>query len=74
VAAGHKLPVSQADLRLFGHAIEARVYAENPNKYVWNHSLVMCPLSNSDVAFIPLSGFCLVSSQYASLSLSLSPS
>ena len=30
VAAGHKLPVGQSELRNFGHSIEARVYAENP--------------------------------------------
>jgi len=30
VASGHKLPVQQSDLRNYGHAIEARVYAENP--------------------------------------------
>jgi len=32
VAAGEKLPVTQAQLELRGHAIEARVYAENPDK------------------------------------------
>src|ERR1700746_1980827 len=32
VAFGEKLPLSQAQIRLNGHAIEARVYAENPNK------------------------------------------
>lgn len=30
VAAGAKLPVNQSDLRLRGHAFEARIYAENP--------------------------------------------
>jgi 3-methylcrotonyl-CoA carboxylase alpha subunit len=30
VAAGEKLPLQQADVRLDGHAIEARVYAEDP--------------------------------------------
>jgi acetyl-CoA/propionyl-CoA carboxylase biotin carboxyl carrier protein len=30
VAAGEKLPVAQDDIRLDGHAIEARVYAEDP--------------------------------------------
>src|ERR1700759_4839781 len=32
VASGEKLPMTQDQLRLNGHAIEARVYAENPNK------------------------------------------
>jgi 3-methylcrotonyl-CoA carboxylase alpha subunit len=32
VAAGETLPCTQQDLRLHGHAIEARVYAENPEK------------------------------------------
>jgi len=31
VAAGHQLPVQQEEIRPYGHAIEARVYAENPN-------------------------------------------
>jgi 3-methylcrotonyl-CoA carboxylase alpha subunit len=31
VAAGEPLPLSQEDLRLEGHAIEARLYAENPD-------------------------------------------
>src|SRR5690625_2332920 len=31
VAAGQPLPVSQDDLTLTGHAIEARIYAENPD-------------------------------------------
>jgi geranyl-CoA carboxylase alpha subunit len=31
VAAGEPLPLSQADVRLEGHAIEARLYAENPD-------------------------------------------
>ncbi|MCY4152718.1 MAG: acetyl/propionyl/methylcrotonyl-CoA carboxylase subunit alpha [Aestuariivita sp.] len=30
VAAGEKLPLSQADIGIYGHAIEARLYAENP--------------------------------------------
>lgn len=33
VAAGHALPVSQAELSLQGHAIEARIYAENPDNH-----------------------------------------
>nr|WP_246600417.1 acetyl/propionyl/methylcrotonyl-CoA carboxylase subunit alpha [Candidimonas humi] len=32
VAAGEPLPVAQEDLRIQGHAIEARIYAENPDK------------------------------------------
>lgn len=30
VAAGEKLPLSQSDIRLKGHAVEARIYAEDP--------------------------------------------
>ena len=32
VAAGEPLPVTQEQLQLHGHAIEARIYAENPDK------------------------------------------
>jgi 3-methylcrotonyl-CoA carboxylase alpha subunit len=32
VAAGERLPQQQSELRIHGHAIEARVYAENPEK------------------------------------------
>lgn len=32
VAAGQALPLTQAQLRFEGHAIEARIYAENPDK------------------------------------------
>jgi len=32
IAAGEKLPFGQADITLTGHAIEARVYAENPSR------------------------------------------
>src|SRR5690606_5057605 len=32
VAAGQQLPVSQDDLRIHGHAIEARIYAENAER------------------------------------------
>ena len=32
VAAGETLPLRQEDLRINGHAIEARIYAENPEK------------------------------------------
>ena len=32
VASGERLPVAQSDLAIRGHAIEARIYAENPDK------------------------------------------
>src|SRR3546814_21060852 len=32
VAAGEPLPVTQEDLTITGHSIEARIYAENPEK------------------------------------------
>jgi len=32
VAAGQRLPLQQAELAINGHAIEARIYAENPEK------------------------------------------
>src|SRR6202007_3463535 len=32
IAAGEKLPVTQHDIALGGHAIEARVYAEDPSR------------------------------------------
>jgi 3-methylcrotonyl-CoA carboxylase alpha subunit len=32
VAAGEKLPVTQADLAIHGHAVEARLYAEEPER------------------------------------------
>ncbi|MGA8900221.1 acetyl/propionyl/methylcrotonyl-CoA carboxylase subunit alpha [Bradyrhizobium sp.] len=32
VAAGEKLPLTQDQIKLRGHAIEARIYAENPDK------------------------------------------
>lgn len=31
IATGHPLPYSQADIKLNGHAIEARIYAEDPD-------------------------------------------
>ena len=40
VAAGAPLPVSQVELIPTGHAFEARIYAENPDMYVfqWIHA------------------------------------
>jgi 3-methylcrotonyl-CoA carboxylase alpha subunit len=32
VASGRKLPMEQSDLKIYGHAAEARIYAENPEK------------------------------------------
>ena len=32
VAAGERLPLTQEELRIDGHALEARIYAENPDK------------------------------------------
>ena len=32
VAAGHPLPVKQSEIQMKGHAVEARIYAENPDK------------------------------------------
>ncbi|RHY26288.1 hypothetical protein DYB32_007763, partial [Aphanomyces invadans] len=50
VAAGQALPVRQEDLKIHGHAIEARIYAENPYKYVYRtgtlHHLRLPPLSD----------------------------
>lgn len=34
VASGYPLPLRQEELQINGHAIEARVYAENPRKCV----------------------------------------
>lgn len=31
VAGGEKIPLSQDEIHLCGHAFEARIYAENPN-------------------------------------------
>ena len=31
VAGGDKLPVTQSEIKLQGHAFEARIYAEDPN-------------------------------------------
>lgn len=32
VAAGEELPFKQEDLKLNGHAVEARIYAEDPER------------------------------------------
>ena len=48
VAANNKLPLKQDELRPNGHAFEARVYAENPNKFAWvlpGEDLVLAYLS-----------------------------
>lgn len=34
VAANQKLPASLDDLKIHGHAFEARIYAENPDRYI----------------------------------------
>ncbi|OQR82408.1 methylcrotonoyl-CoA carboxylase subunit alpha [Achlya hypogyna] len=52
VAAGQALPVRQEDLKIHGHAIEARIYAENPyNNFLPGsgklHHLRLPPLSDS---------------------------
>jgi 3-methylcrotonyl-CoA carboxylase alpha subunit len=39
VASGNTLPMTQDQLKLTGHAFEARVYAENPNKYALKFSV-----------------------------------
>ncbi|ETV99482.1 acetyl-CoA carboxylase, biotin carboxylase subunit [Aphanomyces invadans] len=51
VAAGQALPVRQEDLKIHGHAIEARIYAENPyNNFLPGsgtlHHLRLPPLSD----------------------------
>jgi 3-methylcrotonyl-CoA carboxylase alpha subunit len=33
VASGQRLPLTQDQLKINGHAFEARIYAENPRKY-----------------------------------------
>ena len=33
VAAGETLPLSQEDIQLIGHSFEARIYAEDPDRY-----------------------------------------
>ena len=33
VAAGEALPLTQEDIKLRGHSFEARIYAEDPDRY-----------------------------------------
>ena len=33
VAAGEALPLTQEDIKLTGHSFEARIYAEDPDRY-----------------------------------------
>ena len=33
VAAGETLPLTQEDIKLTGHSFEARIYAEDPDRY-----------------------------------------
>lgn len=33
VAAGETLPLAQEDIKLTGHSFEARIYAEDPDRY-----------------------------------------
>jgi len=38
VASGNPLPLTQSQIKIHGHAFEARVYAETPLKYASNPS------------------------------------
>ena len=40
VAAGEALPLTQEDIKLTGHSFEARIYAEDPDRYA-----VLCVVS-----------------------------
>lgn len=59
VAEGGSLPLSQADIQQRiserGHAIEARIYAENPDMFVTDHSQILRLLTSSR-NFMPDSG------------------
>eukprot|EP00455_Lapot_gusevi_P050145 TRINITY_DN7222_c0_g1_i2.p1 TRINITY_DN7222_c0_g1~~TRINITY_DN7222_c0_g1_i2.p1 ORF type:complete len:625 (-),score=176.30 TRINITY_DN7222_c0_g1_i2:85-1959(-) len=51
VAAGHKLPMTQQDVGIVGHAIEARIYAEDPENNFFPcsghlHHLAFPPATN----------------------------
>jgi len=50
VAAGGKLPLSQDDLSIDGHAFEARLYAEDPDKGYLPQTGTLSHLKFSDVA------------------------
>jgi 3-methylcrotonyl-CoA carboxylase alpha subunit len=54
VAAGQPLPKQQHELALHGHAIEARIYAENPEKgFLPSTGTLRCMDTPSHVAFEP---------------------
>jgi len=60
VAAGHPLPKTQDELSINGHALEARVYAENPHKYDTAaspprlHACAGCRLARTTLFFFSL--------------------
>ena len=62
VAGGARLPKLQNELKIIGHAFEARVYAEDPEKYVGS----LIPLTSLTHAFLAIS---LVSSSSSPFSL-----
>uniref|UniRef100_M4BAT1 Uncharacterized protein n=1 Tax=Hyaloperonospora arabidopsidis (strain Emoy2) TaxID=559515 RepID=M4BAT1_HYAAE len=47
VAAGQELPIRQDDLKIHGHALEARIYAENPYNGMVTH--LRLPCTSNDV-------------------------
>ncbi|MEW6078544.1 MAG: biotin carboxylase N-terminal domain-containing protein [Thermodesulfobacteriota bacterium] len=58
VAAGHPLPVRQEDIRQTGHAIEARIYAEDPDNEFLPTTGVICEIGSSRMNGVRLdSGF-----------------
>src|SRR5260221_12506628 len=61
VAAGLPLPLLQDDLTIHGHAIEARIYAENPDKHflpsIGTLRILKLPKSvELEIGFIPAPG------------------
>ncbi len=59
VAAGEALPVQQADIRQTGHAIEARIYAEDPDNEFLPTTGVIEQIGMSRINGVRLdSGFC----------------